>query len=253
MEKSKYVIFLDIDGTLTCRQPMPSDAVAEAIARAKRAGHKIILNTGRGRGNVYEPMLEKIQPDGIICAMGQYIELEGKVVRAAHLTKEQAQLVLLLAEQKGYGGYIEGISKIYGVRGGDCSGWDFDIGSVPEAKPAYQNDLLKLSLMGQADEETLNKLSKHFIIYQHPTYFESSLKGYNKAKGMLDVLDILGWPKEKSIAVGDSTNDTDMIMAAEIGVAMGNATEALKSVADYITKSNSEDGVAYALEQLLNI
>ncbi len=53
------------------------------------------------------------------------------------------------------------------------------------------------------------------------------------------------------MAIGDSGNDYMMLKAAGIGVAMGNAEPEVKSAADFITRSNQEDGVAYAIEQIL--
>ena len=54
---------------------------------------------------------------------------------------------------------------------------------------------------------------------------------------------------EDTMAVGDSENDLDIVKAAGIGVAMGNAQQFLKDSADFISLSNEEDGVAYAIER----
>jgi hydroxymethylpyrimidine pyrophosphatase-like HAD family hydrolase len=56
---------------------------------------------------------------------------------------------------------------------------------------------------------------------------------------------------ESVIAVGDEANDRDMIARAGLGIAMGNATEELKSLADRVTASHDDDGLALALEPLL--
>ncbi|MCQ2560896.1 MAG: HAD hydrolase family protein, partial [Clostridia bacterium] len=63
----------------------------------------------------------------------------------------------------------------------------------------------------------------------------------------------LGYAAENIMSFGDSTNDTEMVRHAGIGVAMGNAVEELLDTADYITLTNDDDGVAFALENLLNI
>ena len=53
------------------------------------------------------------------------------------------------------------------------------------------------------------------------------------------------------MAFGDGFNDLSMLEYAGMGVAMGNAVDEVKAIADFITISNDEDGIAIALEQLL--
>ena len=92
--KGRCAIFLDIDGTLTYHHPIPSERVIDTLHKAQKAGHKVILNTGRGYGNIYQPMLEAVKPDGVISSMGQHIIFEGKVIRKATFT-EGISVVLL--------------------------------------------------------------------------------------------------------------------------------------------------------------
>lgn len=59
--------------------------------------------------------------------------------------------------------------------------------------------------------------------------------------------------REEVIAIGDGYNDLSMIKFAGMGIAMGNAQEPVKKVADYITLTNDEDGVAEAIERIFNV
>jgi len=72
--------------------------------------------------------------------------------------------------------------------------------------------------------------------------------GIAKSKGLKFLCDYLHISMEDTMAVGDSENDLDIVKAAGIGVAMGNAQQLLKDSADFISLSNEEDGVAYAIE-----
>ena len=73
--------------------------------------------------------------------------------------------------------------------------------------------------------------------------------GIAKSKGLKFLCDYLHISMEDTMAVGDSENDLDIVKAAGIGVAMGNAQQLLKDSADFISLSNEEDGVAYAIER----
>lgn len=75
--------------------------------------------------------------------------------------------------------------------------------------------------------------------------------GCDKGDGLMHLAEHLGIPMSQVMACGDAGNDTKMIEAAGIGVVMENGMEELKKIADFITKTNNEDGVAYAIEKLV--
>ena len=70
-----------------------------------------------------------------------------------------------------------------------------------------------------------------------------------KPRGMQRMLDRYGVLREESMAFGDGGNDIDMLRYAEIGVAMGNAQEPVKRLADYVAETNNDDGVAKTIEK----
>ena len=74
--------------------------------------------------------------------------------------------------------------------------------------------------------------------------------GASKGKAVMELAKQLGMDKSQVMSFGDSYNDIEMITESGIGIAMGNACESLKEVADYITLSNDEDGVAVILEKM---
>jgi Cof subfamily protein (haloacid dehalogenase superfamily) len=76
--------------------------------------------------------------------------------------------------------------------------------------------------------------------------------GTSKGKGVLQVAKRLGIEPEEIISFGDNYNDMEMLQQTGLGIAMGNSVPELKQVADFITLSNQEDGVALALEALFN-
>ena len=83
---------------------------------------------------------------------------------------------------------------------------------------------------------------------------ELTQKGISKAKGLSFLCELLSIPPEQTMACGDSENDRDIVTTAHIGVAMANASDDLKACADYICpKTNEEDGVAFAIKELVSL
>ncbi|GFO85266.1 Cof-type HAD-IIB family hydrolase [Anaerostipes butyraticus] len=78
---------------------------------------------------------------------------------------------------------------------------------------------------------------------------ELTSKTATKSNALLRLAGILGISQEETMAIGDSFNDLDMLGAAGTSVAMGNAEPEIKETADLITKTNDEDGVAWAIEK----
>ncbi|WP_409294764.1 Cof-type HAD-IIB family hydrolase [Peribacillus sp. SCS-26] len=78
-------------------------------------------------------------------------------------------------------------------------------------------------------------------------------KGLNKAVGIQRVAEYLNIPRERIIAFGDEDNDLEMIEYAGCGVAMGNGIGGLKGIANEITLSNEEDGIAVFLEEFFKV
>jgi hypothetical protein len=82
-------------------------------------------------------------------------------------------------------------------------------------------------------------------------FLEIMTPGNSKWRALSRLLDLEGIAAEDVICIGDEINDLEMIRHAGLGVAMGNAIPAIKAVADYITRSNEEDGVAHVIEQFV--
>ena len=81
--------------------------------------------------------------------------------------------------------------------------------------------------------------------------FEIGKAGVTKIEGIKELCKLLDVPMEQTMAIGDSENDYSMINAAGIGVAMGNASDDIKAIADYITTTNEEDGVGEAIKKFI--
>ena len=95
-------------------------------------------------------------------------------------------------------------------------------------------------------------LGKNFSVYRsEPFFLEILPKGIDKAQSLERLLKRLGLTREQMIACGDGYNDLSMIKYAGLGVAMENAVLPVRQAADFVTKSNNDDGVAYVIEKFI--
>ena len=85
-------------------------------------------------------------------------------------------------------------------------------------------------------------------MFTAPFYYEFTPLGVDKTRALSETFATLGIDRSEVIAFGDAQNDQSMIEWAGTGVAMGNAVDEVKAVADYVTLSNNDDGIAAALE-----
>lgn len=119
-------------------------------------------------------------------------------------------------------------------------------------KPVEKIHLLFSDL--EAREEARKVLSDFSEVVVTSAIFnnlEINLKNVNKGNGLIELGNVLGIEKDQIMACGDGGNDYEMIKTVGFGVAMGNAIDELKEVADYVTLTNEEDGVAYAINEFV--
>lgn len=99
--------------------------------------------------------------------------------------------------------------------------------------------------------EALKELD--FIQYASslPKNLEISKKGCNKGDGLLHLTQVLGIGPKETMACGDADNDMEMLQQAGLAIVMENGLDSMKKLADYITVTNNEDGVAKAMEKFV--
>ena len=123
---------------------------------------------------------------------------------------------------------------------------------------ANEDKIIKFMIVG--DEEKLDKVVEHLdsnikneytILRSMPFYLEFVNKDVNKYVGLKELARRLKIEDDEIMAIGDNLNDYHMVKHAFMGIAMKNAVEEVKEIARYITKSNNESGVAYAIDTLI--
>ncbi|MEE1116449.1 MAG: HAD family hydrolase [Clostridia bacterium] len=239
-----YIFFLDIDGTVYSNNEV-SPKVVEAIDRARQKGHKVIINTARAYIGIPRQIYD-IPLDGYISSLGLEVFLDGRFIHRKYMPCEQIRKIAKYALEHGLGLFFEGDKRmnLNWVSPGDIHASD-----MSEVEAAISEfGFCKAVLDSKMSEEHKIILSEG---YQRVSN-ELIALGYDKTSGMKMVGDFYGVPRENMVAIGDTDPDITMLSYAGIGVCMGNGSSNLKAISKYITLSVHEDGVAHAIDCILN-
>lgn len=264
------VIFLDIDGTLVDYEAKMPESAIRAVQKAREKGNKVYLTTGRSKAEVY-PELWDIGIDGMIGGNGMYIEDNGEVILDLAMKKEDVTSVVQWMDKNDLGYYLESKNGLFGsdnfkskivrLLGEDneenrkrIDGW------FPEmifGAEMYRDDVAKISFCLTSDKlaEAREKFSEEMQVSswsltgEKEEFGEFSLRGADKLMAVKILLNYLNANVDDTFAFGDASSDSKMVQYCNIGVAMGNASEELKEVADYVTTHVNEDGLWNAFEK----
>ena len=120
-----------------------------------------------------------------------------------------------------------------------------DIAARIEQNPIYQ---LSAFLPDDCEKEFLRRCPGCLAVRWSPDFADILPAGGGKPNGLAEMLKHFGWTKDEAIAFGDGGNDVAMLQYVGLGVAMGNACDAAKAAADYVTADIDKDGIAKALQ-----
>ena len=255
------IIFFDIDGTLTesGRDQMP-ESTREAIRIARANGHICMINTGRTKRLVGEELTGQVEFDGLLLGCGTEIEYRGERLMHKTFSMQESQTILNALKKYHVDAILEGSREDYAPRGEEVFTQTFrDMAEeITERKyDLYANapgNFDKLYVYAESPEgmkgmkQELSGLLD-FIEREHG-FHELVPAGYSKATAIRYITDYLKIPMEDTVAIGDSNNDLPMLKYAHTSIAMGNSSEEVLEIADYITTDVDKDGIWNALKWL---
>ena len=266
---NQKVLVLDIDGTLTNSDKEITEATKKGIIHIQERGHIVILASGRPTPGMkrYAEELELEKFGGYLLSFngGRITNCKTKeIVFQQTLPSHVISKIYQFAEENDCGIITytnEGI--ISGRRLDKYIELESKINNLPvkivDNFIAYQNcDLNKCLMTADGEKAEIyekqlaEKFEKELSIYRsEPFFIEIMPKNIDKATSLDRMLTSVGLTRENAICCGDGFNDMTMIQYAGVGVAMENAQPAVKEAADYITKSNDEDGIAHVIDKFI--
>lgn len=243
-----YAVFLDIDSTLMEDGIIPQRNI-RAIREARKRGHKFFINTGRGFAHVPRRLKEEVGFDGYVCGLGSYVEVEGKAIHHVTIPAETWMRVGEIIFEEGTTGRLHGTDDVIYV--GYTAENGTPVFSMEELEQHREFLCSKITIDGRPSEKAMEELRGYFRMYEFHHYVEGVTYGNDKATGMQLVLDAVGIPRERAVAVGDSANDEDMLRYAGIPVVMGDGDTEMQKLAKYVTCPCLEGGVGDIVEDLM--
>lgn len=235
------LIALDMDGTLLTSDEEVSSYTETVIKQALDKNVHIVLSTGRTLATSY-PFAQALNLRSYIitCNGGEIWTMQKKLVEQHLMDAKLVENMWFLGEQQDVSMWMVSTDDIYRNSRPD----DFYIHKWLKFG-CYTPDNRTLDYM----VEELSYLENVELSNSMPNNLEVNPRGVHKANGLKRVCKELGITMDNVMAAGDSLNDMKMIQEARIGVAMGNAQEAIKKAADVITGTNDAHGVAEAIER----
>jgi Cof subfamily protein (haloacid dehalogenase superfamily) len=269
-------VFLDVDGTLVNEHGVVPDSARTAVRRARANGHLVFLCTGRSVSQLW-PEIVEIGFDGVVAAAGGYVEVGGEVLANHGVAVDEVRHVVAFFGERDVDFLLESHDGLFGSprvqhrlrqlfygtvtdeearakmeRGLGSFIDSIQVGAVPDGTRV--NKVLFLDSHVSLDEIRAEFAEAFEVLPASVPKFgdnsgELTQVGVHKASGIEAIIKHLGIDRRQTLAIGDGYNDLEMLAEVGLGIAMGNAPQAVKDVADEVTSTPDQDGVFAAFHR----
>lgn len=270
-ENRYKLVALDIDGTLVDDQKRLLPTSVSAILEIEQMGVKVVLTSGRPTYGI-RAIAKSLRLDeyggyilsyngGKLTSVGDGKILARRAIPRELLTvlyervKEIPDLAMFSYD---HNEIITETPDNELVLQEQVVNGNMPIRKVEHLLRAMERDPLKVAVVGNNNllYQLKEEMEQHYgdrlnFFNTFDQFMDVAPSGVDKGSTLEFLLEELGLKHEELIAVGDSHNDLSMIQVAGLGVAMANATEAVKRAADYVTTSNNADGIAHLLNKYI--
>ena len=248
----RKLFFFDIDGTLTSakvRNYVP-DSTWEALRLLKENGHFVALATGRPEFRARE-FQEIIKIPNMVCEGGNHLIMDYKTVWSEPLDQQVVRKIYKEAMEKGIGIAVATEdnrirytpNRLFEEKIGDYD-QDFMVIKVDEQLDLEKRPPVKRLLIGLELHELdrLESIREIGVMHYRDNRYVL-IEPDDKYKGIKRMVDLMNEDETNIIVFGDGLNDRKMFQDAAFSIAMGNAVDELKELADYVTDTSDHDGI----------
>ena len=255
----------DLDRTLIGEDAILHPRTRRALERTHAARIHVLLVTGRMFQSVRRYALEAGLDDPVVCYQGAVVAepVSGKWLRHEPIPLELARETIAALNQEGFGlnCYVGDELYVAEITAGARRYADFqhlELHPVGDLLEWLREPPTKLVVID--DPEVLDGLKQRmvarfdgrlYISKSLPYFLEFASPDVTKAAGLDFLAEHLGFARGRTIAFGDGENDIELVEWAGYGVAVENAHDRVKEVADLVCPSVTEEGVAQVLEAFL--
>lgn len=262
------LIVTDIDDTLLNSKEVVSEKTRQTIEKCIERGVKVILASGRpdfGMLHFVEDLKLNSYDNYLLSYNGAKLAnlSTGEVVYDKMLDVDRIKFLIDKSSEMGVDILTYQDGKVLTNKQNPYAEWEANALKTELVVDENLKDLIKekaAKVIMLAEPERAKVLreeldaqigSEYEVAMSKPFFVEVNDKGISKGKALEFLCDLINTDKSEMIALGDGLNDLSMIEFAGLGVAMGNANPLLKEKADYISKSNDEEGWSYAVEKFV--
>ena len=258
------LVAIDLDGTLLNSRHELSGRNRSAIESALKLGVEVVIATGKTR-HAAEDLIDSlgINSPGIYMQGLITYNADGSIRTRIVMANDTVLRVISLGDELRFGALAYSDNRTFALRVDE-----FAIKMTEYGEPHVETiadwhklldtiDINKVVLYGE--EHRVAKLRRmidaqldgavHVTRANVNGMVEVLPANTSKGRAVKTLMEELGIDSSNALAIGDGENDVEMLQAVSVGVAMSNATQMLKDIADVIVPSNDEDGVALALEE----
>ncbi len=251
----KKLLFFDIDGTLYDNENDQIPASTIEALKILKDNPNVEIAIATGRANFIMDRVKNIIDyfDAFVFLNGLQIVYKGEELYCHIPEKNSVQKLIKSFKDKNlihgcFNRYEEFISEINVKIQSDFNAVNLEIPSVVDIEEV--DEIMQVYFFGSVDDFAhIQKEHPGFrVVPWHTNGADILPHDISKEVGIKMLAEKLGYEMKDVYAFGDAPNDTEMIKAAGVGVAMGNATAGLKEIADYVTTNVNDDGIMNALK-----
>ncbi len=247
-------VFLDIDGTMVSFEThRMAESTIRALDAARGKGVKLFVATGRPPKVINN--LNNYPFDGLVSMNGSicYNHNEEPLFKSPLPNNDVKLVTDYMKRGAGISAIVITESDVYITNRDEIMNRTLELVEFPvlpdmSIDDVVNHDIYQLTVCfdEQQELEIMPQIPGCHHTRWHPDFIDINRKGNTKALGIDQIINHYNIPLEACMAIGDGGNDIEMLKHVGLGVAMGNAHDSVKSVADDVTRSVDDDGVWHA-------